>query len=228
MTEPRPRPPVDDAELLVRAQRIAGRSVVQVAERFGLPVPPNLRANKGWLGQLVEYALGASAASRAEPDFPHLGIELKTVPVDSMARPRESTYVCVAPLDGGLASTWEESWCRRKLDRVLFLPVVGDGPLATRVLGAALLWAPSEEERGRLQADWEEITERVVRGDLEGLDARVGEILQLRPKGATARDTTWTLDADAQWVQTMPRGFYLRRAFTAGLLQRAFGVASMS
>ena len=226
MTEPRPRPPRDEGELLLRAQRLAGRRVSEVAERFGLPVPADLRSHKGWLGQLTEYALGASAASRAEPDFPHLGVELKTIPVDQDARPRESTYVCVAPLDGSLASTWEESWVCRKLSRVLFLPVVGDVPLGDRLLGASVLWVPDERESSRLRADWEEITERIVRGDLERLDASVGEVLHLRPKGASSRDVTWTLDSDANWVETNPRGFYLRRAFTAALLARAFGVGS--
>ncbi len=186
----------------------------------------SLRAHKGWLGQLLEYALGASAASRAEPDFPHLGIELKSVPVDARARPRESTYVCVAPLDGSLAVTWEESWVRRKLSKVLFVPIVGDGPPGTRVIGAPVLWEPSAAEEARLRADWEEITGRIVAGDIEGLDARVGEVLQLRPKGASGSDATWTLDRDAEWVETMARGFYLRRTWTAELLQRAFGVAS--
>jgi len=224
--EPRPRPPRDDHELLARTQLLAGRSVQAVAVRFGLPVPASLRAHKGWLGQLLEYALGASAASRAEPDFPHLGIELKSVPVDEAARPRESTYVCVAPLDGSLAVTWEESWVRRKLSRVLFVPIVGDGPLPSRLIGAPVLWEPDAREDARLRADWEEITGRIVAGDVAGLDGRVGEALQLRPKGASGSDATWTLDGDAEWVQTMARGFYLRRSWTAELLRRAFGVAS--
>jgi DNA mismatch repair protein MutH len=223
--EARPRPPVDERELLVRAQGLAGRTVEQVAARFALPVPSELRHHKGWLGQLVEYALGASAASRAEPDFPHLGVELKTLPVDAQARPRESTYVCVAPLDGAIEPRWEDSWVCRKLARVLFVPVVGSEAVAARRFGAPVLWVPGPEERARLRADWEDLTERIVRGDLERLDARAGEILQLRPKGAAASDVTWTLNRDADWVETMPRGFYLRRSFTAELLRRAFGVA---
>lgn len=223
--ESRPSPPADESELMMRAQRIAGRSIDQVAGRFGLPVPVELRRNKGWVGQLLEYALGASAASRAEPDFPHLGVELKSIPVDESATPRESTYVCVAPLNGSIAKNWEDSWVRRKLSRVLFIPIVGGGGVGDRRIGAPVLWAPDEAERNRLRADWEEITERIVTGDLVGLHGRIGEVLQLRPKGASSSDATWALNADAEWVETMPRGFYLRRSFTAELLRRAFGVA---
>jgi DNA mismatch repair protein MutH len=224
--EPRPRPPADEAELVARATALAGRRVRAVADRFDLPTPDDLKRHKGWVGQLLEYALGASAASRAEPDFPHLAVELKTIPVDSRAAPRESTYVCVCPLDGvTLAKGWEASWARRKLARVLFVPVVqqGDEVVGDRLIGAPVFWEPSKEDSRRLQADWEEIAERISLGELARLDASVGEVLQLRPKAANLTETTWVLDADAEWVETGPRGFYLRRSFTKEILQRAFG-----
>jgi len=225
MMESRPPPPVDEGELMIRAERVAGRTIAQVADRFGLPVPVELRRHKGWIGQFLEYVLGASAASRAEPDFPHLGVELKSIPVDERAHPRESTYVCVAPLNGSIEKNWEESWVRRKLSRVLFIPIVGEGPVGDRRIGAPVLWAPDEIDRKRLRDDWEEITERIMVGDLTGLHGRVGEVLQLRPKGASGSDATWALNEDAEWVETMARGFYLRRSFTAELLHRAFGLA---
>ena len=60
-------------------------------------------------------------------------------------------------------------------------------------------------------------------GDLEHLDARLGTALQLRPKAANRSETTWMLDRDGSWVETGPRGFYLRRSFTRSLMSRAFG-----
>ena len=224
--EPRPRPPADVAQLLARATALAGRPLRAVAGRFGLPTPDDLRRHKGWVGQLLEYALGASAASRAEPDFPHLGVELKTVPVDARAKPRESTYVCVCPMDGAeLRVAWDDSWVRRKLSRVLWIPVVqrASEPVGDRLVGAPVFWEPAPDDLRRLRADWEEITERVQLGALDRLDASVGEVLQLRPKAADHTETTWVLDAAAEWVETGPRGYYLRRRFTAEILARAFG-----
>jgi DNA mismatch repair protein MutH len=185
-------------------------------------VPVDLRRSKGWVGQLLERYLGASAGSRAEPDFPYLGIELKSVPVDRSGRPRESTYVCTAPLDGSLAGTWQDSWARRKLQRVLWMPVVGEGamPVAERLVGAALLWSPSDQEEAQLCRDWEELAELIQTGDLARLDAHTGEVLQLRPKAASSKSLTWMLDEDANWIQVNPRGFYLRRSFTTDLLAR--------
>jgi len=217
-----PQSPASVDELLERARSLAGRPLGWVAERLSVPVPVDLRRSKGWVGQLLERYLGASAGSRPEPDFPHLGIELKSVPVDRSGRPRESTYVCTAPLDGSLAGTWQDSWVRRKLRCVLWLPVVGEAPvaIAERLVGGALLWSPSPEDEAQLRDDWQELAELIQTGDLRRLDAHTGEVLQLRPKAASSKALTWMLDADANWIQVNPRGFYLRRSFTTHLLAR--------
>ena len=75
--------------------------------------------------RLIEWQLGASAGSRPEQDFPDLGIELKTIPIDPQGKPLETTFVCVAPLIGISGQRWEESNVRNKLSRVLWIPVEG-------------------------------------------------------------------------------------------------------
>lgn len=217
-------PPASEDELVARAERLAGRPLAWVADRVGMEVPRDLRRAKGWIGQVLEAALGATAGNRAEPDFPHLGVELKTLPVTEEGRPRETTYVCTAPLDGSLEASWEESWVRRKLSRVLWIPVIGAGavPPGERIVGAPLLWSPSVEEDRALRADWEELTGLVLAGELWQIEARRGRVLQLRPKAASADELVWTLDEDGEWVRENPRGFYLRTAFTRALLERSF------
>lgn len=213
-------PPRTEAELLARAEALAGRTLGAIAEGLALRAPSDLRRAKGWAGQLVEKALGATAGSRAEPDFPHLGVELKTVPVDPRGRPAEGTYVCTAPLDPRALGRWEASWVRRKLRRVLWVPVVGDGDPGARVVGAAFLWSPSDEEDALLRADFEEVATLVAEGALWQLDGRRGKVLQLRPKAADGDATTRALDDEAHWVADTPRGFYLRPSFTGAVLAR--------
>ena len=221
-------PPIPETvdELLARARRLAGRTLGQVAEELGVDVPPDQLRAKGWIGQLLEAGLGASAGSRAEPDFPHLGVELKSLPVDHRGAPRESTYGCVAPIDGSMATRWEQSWVCRKRSRVLWVPIVGGGdvPLSERRVGASLLWSPSPEEGATLQADWEERSELIHLGEASRITARLGEALQIRPKAAHSREATWTLDAEANWVAQNPRGWYLRASFTGALLRRHFAL----
>ncbi len=61
--------------------------------------PENLKRDKGWIGVLLEIWLGASAGVNLSKILLP-GVELKTIPVDSLGRPLETTFVCVAPLTG--------------------------------------------------------------------------------------------------------------------------------
>jgi DNA mismatch repair protein MutH len=56
-------------------------------------------------------------------------------------------------------------------------------------------------------------------GDVEGVTARLGRWLQLRPKAAHGRVRTLVPAADGHTVATVPRGFYLRALFTAAILR---------
>ena len=205
-----------------RANRLAGRRLADVADAMELPIPPDLRGHKGWIGHVLERALGATAGSDAGPDFPALGIELKTIPVDDAARPKESTWVCTAPLDGTMSTTWERSHARAKLAVVLWVPIVGDGPPGERRIGTPVPWTPTPEQEATLRRDWEDISSLIRGGELERLDARLGAALQLRPKAASSRDATPFLDASGDWVETGPRGYYLRASFTRQILAAAF------
>jgi len=217
-------PPATEAALLQQAQRLAGYSLGELAALAGLPIPPDLKRDKGWTGILLELWLGASAGSKPEQDFAALGVELKTIPIDSLGRPLETTFVCVAPLTGNTGITWESSHVRHKLKRVLWIPVEGDRaiPLAARRVGAPLIWSPDEEEDRQLRLDWEELMDMIVLGQVERITARHGEVLQLRPKAANSKALTEAIGARGEPILTLPRGFYLKKNFTGALLARHF------
>ncbi|MBT1444487.1 DNA mismatch repair endonuclease MutH [Shewanella sp. JM162201] len=221
-----PSPPESLDELLSRARAMAGLSLGQLALGLGWDVPPDLKRDKGWIGQLIEQELGATAGSRPEQDFLHLGVELKTIPIDRTGKPLETTYVCVAPLmdTGGL--TWQQSLVKHKLERVLWIPVEGerDIPLAQRRIGSPILWQPDEAELALLRQDWEEILEFIALGKVSSLTARHGEVLQLRPKAANAAAKTECILEDGSVGLTNPRGFYLKIPFTHAILRRAFAL----
>ena len=217
-------PPTTEAQLLHQAQRLAGYTLGELAALAGLPVPLDLRRDKGWIGVLLERWLGASAGSKPEQDFAALGVELKTIPIDSLGRPLETTFVCVAPLTGNSGVTWESSHVRHKLRRVLWVPVEGERqiPLADRRVGTPLLWSPDEEEERQLSQDWEELMDMIVLGLVERITARHGEVLQLRPKAANSKALTEAIGAHGEPILTLPRGFYLKKNFTGALLARHF------
>ena len=217
-------PPDSEAQLYAQAQRLAGFTLGELGQMAGLPVPQDLKRDKGWTGLLLERWLGASAGSKPEQDFAALGVELKTIPVDNAGRPLETTFVCVAPLTGNSGVVWETSHVRHKLKCVLWIPVEGSReiPLAVRRVGSPLLWSPSEEEEHQLRMDWEELMDLIVLGRVESITARHGEVLQLRPKAANSKALTEAIGTEGQRILTLPRGFYLKKNFTRALLARHF------
>ncbi len=220
-------PPRDEHELRVRAFGLVGHSIASLA------VPPRDArcrplgaASKGKVGELVERALGATGGSRAAHDFPELGVELKTLPVDARGVARESTYVCRASFEAVETLAWERSWVRAKLAHVLWVPVV------TPDQGRALERAPHRRRRSsgsrapRTSRSSPTTSPRSpAPSPIAGVDAvsaRRGKLLQLRPKaasGSRARAAPPARSGDES--SSVPRGFYLRATFTTALLARA-------
>ena len=207
-------------QLLSQAQSIAGLTFGELADELHIPVPPDLKRDKGWVGMLLERALGATAGSKAEQDFSHLGVELKTLPINAEGYPLETTFVSLAPLVQNSGVKWENSHVRHKLSCVLWVPIEGSRhiPLRERHIGAPILWKPTAEQERQLKQDWEELMDLIVLGKLDQITARIGEVMQLRPKGANSRSITKGIGRNGEVIETLPLGFYLRKAFTAGIL----------
>lgn len=223
-----PSAPASEEELLTRAKALSGKSFAEVAEVVGLSVPPDLKHHKGWTGNLVERVLGATAGSRDVPDFEHLGVELKTLPLDSRGRPVESTFVCTIPLEDVASMEWETSRVRRKLLRVLFIPVEGERqiPMPQRGFGEPLLWTPSQEQEQLLKFDWDTLAGLIGQGQVERITGHLGTVMQVRPKAPNAAARRYGLDEDGVRVERMPRGFYLRATFTESILRAHYYYSS--
>ena len=208
-------------QLLSQAQSIAGLTFGELADELHIPVPPDLKRDKGWVGMLLERALGATAGSKAEQDFSHLGVELKTLPINVEGCPLETTFVSLAPLVQNSGVKWENSHVRHKLSCVLWMPIEGSRhiPLRERHIGAPILWKPTAEQERQLKQDWEELMDLIVLGKLDQITARIGEVMQLRPKGANSRAVTKGIGKNGEIIDTLPLGFYLRKEFTAQILK---------
>ena len=209
-------------ELLKRARGLAGYTLGELGETLGVEVPESATRAKGLAGQILERMLGATAASRAEPDFVGLGIELKTIPLDSAGKPKESTFVCSISLSAMADTDWEHSTVWKKLQKVLFVPVeaASKTPLHERRVGHAFMWTPTIDEKTALRRDWERLADMIARGDVEQITGHLGDVLQVRPKAASGRSRRRAPDEEGAVQWTMPRGFYLRPAFTEQVLAR--------
>lgn len=207
------------AELLLRAQALEGFSVEALAGQLGFIVPDNNVRSKGFVGQLVERALGADPKAGELPDFPGLAVELKTIPVREDGRPSESTFVCSIRMESADRDEWETSRLYKRLKNVLFLPIETSkmAPLPKRRFGRAILWQPNDTDWRVLQDDWEDLMGAIGSGRGGNLSAREGTALQVRPKASDA--SVRTMAPGAQGVQmSLPLGFYMRAHVTQNIL----------
>ncbi|MDH5435421.1 MAG: DNA mismatch repair endonuclease MutH [Gammaproteobacteria bacterium] len=220
----RPAPPVDTQALLTHARSLAGQTLGQIANRLHIPVPDDLQHTKGWQGQLIEIALGGVDTTFAGPDFPKLGIELKTIPLDYRCLPKESTYVCAIELSDIHGQQWKTSLVYKKLKQVLWIPIEADKhiSIAERHLGMPLLWSPDETQEEILKTDWEEHMEKISLGCIAEITAHMGNVLQVRPKAASGKIRRKGSNAQGEINDMLPRGFYLRPSFTTEILKQHF------
>ncbi|HRD70043.1 MAG TPA: DNA mismatch repair endonuclease MutH [Legionella sp.] len=216
------KPPKTEQELLERCEAIKGLSFAQLCLGLNVSIPDNRDHRKGWIGQVLELALGCDAQNKSAPDFMDLGVELKTLPIGSSGKPTESTFVTSIPLLTIHQQEWLTSQCYSKLKRVLWIPVEGDTDIiySQRRIGQGFIWSPDAEELSGLEADWNHLVELISTGQLETLDARVGDYLQVRPKAANGKSLCYGFDSCGNKIKTLPRGFYLRSTFTGKIMYK--------
>lgn len=212
-----PDPPASLSELQLRVLALTGRSVSELERQLGVSHGGPMRHRKGKTGELIERALGAVGGSLRGPDFPALGVELKTIPLDARGQPSESTFVCALNVRDADRLEWDSSPVRAKLSCVLWVPILGKG--AERSIGRPMFWWPSEQQLSVLRADFDELVGMIAIGNVEGLTARLGCWLQVRPKAANSQVRARMLDDAGQTLWTVPRGFYLRARFTGALMR---------
>lgn len=219
-----PKPPKTIEELQHRIDAIAGLTLGEIAGELGVVVPENLLVEKGWPGQLIEAYLGATAGNLPEPDFQELGVELKTVPINQNGKPLETTFVSVAPLLLPAGQTWRDSVVYKKLRHVLWVPIIAERqiPVPERTVAMPFLWQMDEATESILSQDWLELTDMIVLGQHDQINATYGQYLQLRPKAADSSIRTAAIGKDGAPTQAPPKGFYLRTQFTQALFTQQF------
>lgn len=220
------------AQLLSHARALIGVELAELAERLDVPIPVGAVRTKGWAGQVIERELGVEGGGIRGPDFEDLQIELKTVPVGPDLAPRESTAVCQIDPIAIAAESWETSYVRHKLARVLFVALSeprargrtsgqqATGSIGDRVVAAVRLWEPSPVEERLLRGDFELfVRDYFRRGRTAEITGHLGTVLQVRPKGRNAADTRAAYDAAGRPTRVGKCGFYLRPAFVSAILR---------
>ncbi|WWO99541.1 MAG: DNA mismatch repair endonuclease MutH [Candidatus Dasytiphilus stammeri] len=216
----------NEKTLLALSQSLAGYNLGDLAAHVGLKIPIDLKSNKGWIGNLIEKCLGVNAKSKPQPDFSNLGIELKTIPINSYGCPLQSTFICSVSLsmNKNIGITWKISNVRHKISRILWVPIEGEKkvPLPLRRVGTPFLWSPNSYEEDIIRCDWEELITLIICGEIENVSTRNGEVLQIRHKAIINNKYPKIIGKDGHSIIIRPLSFYLRKNFTAIILARQF------
>lgn len=209
--------------LLAHARALVGVELSELADALGLPVPVGQVRTKGWSGQILEHELGVAVGGARGPDFAALGVELKTVPVRESLEPLESTAVCQIDPVAIAAESWESSYVRQKLARVLFVALAvpeGARSVGERRVAAVRLWSPDAGEERALRDDFDLFVRGYYRlGRAAEITGHLGAVLQVRPKGSNSADLRDTYDPEGRATRVGKQGFYLRPAFVGQILR---------
>ncbi len=217
--------------ILNKALSLRGYTLGQLTNYLGIisskTEQNSLTNKKGLTGQIIEFLLGATAHSQPIPDFPHLNLEVKTLPIDLNGCPLETTYICTAPLlPTNTTYEFKDSVVYKKIQHILWLPIIIPAAASIskqqlnfhafndRIIGNAFLWQPSKEQLSFIETDWQELTEMIITGNIGALSSHYGKILQIRPKAANSKVITNSVSSTGDKTATLPRGFYFRTEFT--------------
>jgi DNA mismatch repair protein MutH len=216
-------PPENFSELEGRLRFITGRTLGEICSSLKVSVPESTVHAKGFAGELIEAVLGTDADNAPEPDFTKLGLELKSVPVDQNFKPLESTFLCHVPLMGSRGQRFEDSALYKKVHRILLVFVLAprDLEMAQRKILGYIFWEPTSDDLKTIKGDYDELMEMIETGGIGEITARIGAIVQLRPKGANGRELTECIGPEGSIIKTRPRGFYMRRSFMQEIIRRA-------
>jgi len=211
---------MSEKDLIEKYKSISGLTFAQLAANLNLAIPIKPLQRKGFIGMAIELALGANSGNKSQPDFNDLGIELKTLPLNSLGKVAESTFVTAIPLLTINKQSWKTSQCYAKLKNVLWIPIEDDDRVVygERRIGEGIIWSPNSNDEQVLANDWEELTSLIITGQIDKINASLGEYLQIRPKGANSKSLCYCYDEFGNKTKTMPRGFYLRSSFTTRIL----------
>src|SRR5262245_38035670 len=72
---------------------VVGVPFKELAPVLGSPLPTDAKRRKQAGGDLVEALLEIAKNSIPKPDLERLGTEVKTIPLNTLSRPRESTKI---------------------------------------------------------------------------------------------------------------------------------------
>lgn len=177
----------DESLLMKRANSIVGKRLVDLEKEIERLDGVSRVLTKAGAGYVIERYFGIRANSEDEPDFPSLGIELKSVPL----REKNGFLTVKEPLSLNMLNYIKEYKCEninqsslyRKNRRTLFVSYLYSGEKRSqyRVMHA-FLWIMNDAVLGELRPDFERIIQKIRAGKATDLHQKFDRYLTTCPK----------------------------------------------
>jgi DNA mismatch repair protein MutH len=193
---------------------VVGVPFKELAPVLGIELPPDAARRKAAGGNIVETLLEIAKNSIPRPDLEALGTEVKTIPLNTLSRPREMTKISAFDLQ---TTSHEEEFryssLYKKIRSILFVPIMKVDNEAPDYwyLRPPFLWLPTEEQLDRVEADYVEIQAAAVMGDWSRLTGMPGKFLTLN----TSDNRTAGKSEDQK-----RRAWFLKKDMTRGICEQ--------
>jgi DNA mismatch repair endonuclease MutH len=208
---------ISEKHLLEKAHELKGKLISDLIKGNHLQ-----DIGKGAIGNIIERdGFGVANNNDARPDFPHLGIELKVLPLkkntDGKLSVKERTKICSINYQELIDETWVDSHARGKLQKILFVFYVHD---ASNLLNCQIvdhfLFELEHSEEPLIRSDWKRTQERVREGFAHELSESENVILAASRSGAGKLPPhQWPRQPNARYAErARQRAFSLKPSFT--------------
>jgi DNA mismatch repair protein MutH len=223
-------------ELMERAGWLRNKKLSQVFEEMAGEDNISRVHSKGSVGTAIEKGFfNIKQNSRAEPDIPHLGVEIKTCPLKyNKNRTRLSIK---EPLSLNIINYLDEDKCDKIIDsalykknaKILFIFYIHDfeKERSEYLIKYVFLWNMNEEILLELGPDYKKVKKMIRKGKAHEIHQHQHEYLTICPKhGGTFRDPNCTTSKRHQphsEVLAELRAFRLKNRYMNLIVSRHLG-----
>lgn len=211
----------DEESLLKHAKSLKGKKI------HDLLAGKDFDSGKGAIGNIIEReGFGIANNNDARPDFAHLGIELKALPlkVDAKGglRVKERTKVCSINYKELIKERWDASHAKSKLIKILFVFYRYDSksPNHSQILDFHLFHLGNADEP-LISSDWHRTQQRVQDGKAHELSESENVVLAASRSGAgKLSEDKWPEQPNQIYqARARQRAFSLKPSFTRAIWQ---------
>lgn len=178
-------------EALDKITKFLGKTLEQIKDESSthFEIRDVHRANKGWLGIILEIVLGKTPDNKQLPDLED-GTEIKKVSIARGKRGyrvKETLQATMINPTSVLEPDFTKSHLYQKTRKILLIPTLyaGKGNHEKEILLPPVLWFPDEDFDRRLKDDYE-LVASIVADPSKGfhsLSGKLGDVVQPRTKG---------------------------------------------